>query len=288
MSNAQTKDRFEDISQGMTMEIPYKVFAKPVIFWNMIRRNIGIGVPAKSLVFNQNGSNEVLKKIIVALNEFTDRPTFNAKGLKNDGVEPSDQAYKEWTESLRFMITIMDRPNAQNTLTIGILSKDPWTSLTVKPVSTSFISFYQNNKGEFILSPSVEEEKLDVKEKDISSFVQVKPFHLWNHSTDMTTGTVPTILTADMFAKGIEEFVEGLRSKINSVDPEAEKILEKLHSELLEQLTIFEAYNGGVLAMMQASLFVRSVPRLDGKLDFFVGMSAQSDYSLNHYSKFTL
>lgn len=59
-----------DLTKGLTMEIPYKAFANPNMLWGIIRRNIAVGVPLRSLKLGN--VTEVSANLVRVLNEFVD------------------------------------------------------------------------------------------------------------------------------------------------------------------------------------------------------------------------
>lgn len=270
---------------GYTIQVPFKVFGNPAVFWNLIRRNILIGIAPKRLKFDQEAAHEVCKQLVNTINTFTSKARFNAEGLQNDGQEPIEQVYEEWTKSLDFFITLHETENGALRFDLGIKEVNPWRGLMLEKVSEFFAAFYLNKEDKVVLRPSIDKVTKVEELEDYHSTVGVVPYYTWNHGVAIVPGSLPSMCTLSDIVTKVEELGAKLTKEFGNISNEYD--IEAFQQTVEEQLDTFAAWGNGPMAA-EASVFGRLVPMVNDKPVLFVGINIRGDFTLNFFHRVNL
>lgn len=280
-------------ANGITMEVPYKCFQTPAVFWNLIKRNILVGIPTKHLVFDQEAAVATLTSVISILNNFTDRATFNAQGLLKDDVEPSDDVYQQWTKSLKFYLTITEAEEFGLIFSIGIQESNPWTGVGIQEVGTFTAWLYMDKTGKYFFTPSPDASLGVVDLDETYTAVGVTPFAFWNSGGDLAPGMIPSMMQEEDLRDQIKSFMGEIGEKVKVLDSSiATEMKIKYTKDAMEsQLHSFAKWSGGDLFMSNASLYAKKIPYaivvesgFQSGFRIRIGMTARGNFELNYYA----
>lgn len=273
-----------DLSKGITMEVPYRAFQQPAMLWNMIRRNLCVGVEQRLLKLGD--TLKVNAHLVQLLNTFTNRDAFNAKGLKNDGQVPLDEVYADFCKSLTFYLTMIDGTGpdiGKIKVSLGIKSTDPWSKLTIVNQGEFWLSWYatadQNGVETYHLGGHVEEPPV-VDGVGMRSGAKYN----WMHASNHASGQVPTLITLTEFNTHVSNMIKQLDQDYPGTD------FHDLAVAISSAVSEFGRWSGNQydVQMVEASLFVRKVPMIS-RFDagnrwidrLHVGVMTKGDFALN-------
>lgn len=286
-----------DTSNGITMEIPYKCFQTPAVFWNLIKRNILPAIPVNKTVFSQEGATTVLREVILVLNAHTDRTLFNAKGLLKDQVEPSDDVYQEWTKSLKFFLTVTNQSFGVLKFSLGMQEINPWTGIGVEEIGSFAAELYMTADGMYHFTPALAANPSEMAKKFVNGdcTISVSPFCHWTSGGDFSAGMIPSLVTStDLWAQ-LELFINNNREKLLETFPSEVVLndgLEVAKQQLTEQIQNFSNWSGGDLFLSSASFYSRIVPYRTNDdqaigmkgYKLYIVMAARGNYEVNFYA----
>ena len=269
---------------GYTIQVPFKVFGNPAVFWNLIRRNIMIGILPSRLNFDKDAAYEVSKQLVNTLNTFTSRARFNAEGLQKDGQEPIDQVYEEWTKSLDFFVTLNETEKGVIRFDLGIKEANPWRGLMLEKVNEFYAAFYLTKNDKVVLRPSIDKIVNAIEFEDYHDTVGVVPYYVWNQGAATAPGTLPSVAVVDDIVGKVDELAANLNEEFTSF---SQHDAERLKSKVQKQLDSFSEWSGSPY-VTEASIFARLVPSAVGNQTVVICITARGDFNLNFYLKVEL
>lgn len=276
-----TTDNQMDLNNGITMEVPYKLFSNPSAFWGLIRRNICVGINRSKTTFHAKNANDVQSALILTLNAFTGRAAFNARGLLKDSQVPGDEVYEQWLKSLRFYLTMTDGKAGVIKITLGIQQRDPWDGISITAVADVFTAFFLRD-GMYNILPFVDQSQAETI-VGAAPFqpIDIKPFHAWFHGSNAANGEVPSLLSKVKLLEHVKGYEEALRSRIDGIGGDS----GVSDFGLSEQIERFDAWCGGSLFVKEASIYSRLVPIRENLAEIHTCFTARGDYEMNFYAR---